>query len=1821
MNQSIFYRAMRWLVLAALSALFIPPQAAHGQGNVIMFRFAGAPTGSCSFIMEAINTTNGDFYVCNPNGTWFKVTGTTSPGVASVYGSTGTITTLASPVFTGTITGAAATLSSTLTLSSLAGGGNQCLRVTNAGVVQATGSDCGSGGGGGGSPGGSSNSVQFNSAGTFGGDTAFTYNGSTVTVPAGVAGTSYGLALGTTGAGLVGVGGAGSISIIAGTANAPQVLFKGGAAGNSTAGTLVLNTSGGFPNFGIQAASNSLGISCAQTSTNTQGSCIMAGGRNNFTGTAGTSVVFGIGTDGSHSSGATFAPTSGSAGFRLLDLAAVINQTGSSSGSYDFIRGAVTETSLKNATNNLIHLLAGASGTTDMFIVNNSGVTSLGGLKFPATSPDVGITRASAGTLFLDNGTGSGTGGNLELNNIVIHGTCTGCGGGGGGSAEHQINGVDTLSQTLINFQNSASITATNVSAGNIQFSLTNAANYVITNPTTDQKIVQPPTTKFSANNYDNTVTVSDIYRWLQSAVSGTLTAGSPATITLPAGIRGIDVSGNAIMGGPRGGMMIAISGDANPEAVYVTGGTYTYASGGTVVFTPFFSHTSGAYNLGSSTAGGQEALNDSCGMSTTASANGNCHIIFPPTPGSSWTFTGTLYIHATHAWIDGKGSTLTCNTRGPCIQNGNQSNSNNWNSNVVSGFKFIPVDRSSDPTFAGCAITGYNRTSGTITVTTTTGCTFRTGDMVSQMLTDRLALRGDIPSITVSDATHYTYTRSGASDIPAETSPGFAAVNYVAILDNGTGSSFPDLVMNASGNADFVHFMDYWDDEASNIDNWQMSGGVQSSATWMGYVVYSGGANNLPNTAQQLAPVISMKGSSFTNLSCFKVENSNGVYVRDTVCQNSISQFAINSTTGNFQSAFLENIYPEASAAVTNPSGASPFGGGGVSGLLGGGTSDNYHLRGEMGLSGQLPTYGASGSLYTLASIIAHDTTAGTATSPLPCAFLRQTTAGSTTFSCPRINNGPDTITYDVILQSGLASATFPSPSPATSNCTGGSPTACGSAIVGQAQGTGLMQSFTVDTSANTTAIVIGNGAFQASPHFWPGGAVMTQNALDSDKSIYAFGIAFNGGVVVMSPDCGSGGVNWGGYTSCYNTTTTVANSLANTTAMLLWEGGSSGGGMTTNARGRIQIINAAGTVSFPAHHYIDLVNSTPGDTKATANYRSIAAATDVYLGSDNTSNQTVTNMPLSMGSPVSISAYINNVGDGTSWKWRQTATLFTHASPVTFLSGNAITFGGITGSTQCLQVNSSGILSGTGSGCGGAGSSPGGAVSNVQFNNTTFGGNSGFVYDGTSIVGIGPVDGTNDGALQLKGRTSGVATLSATATGGTLNLGSTNATVDPSGNLTVASCTGCGGGGSSSWSGITNPGGNLTLSMASFTTTFNQAASVPWTWGNTTAATVTVPQPAPSHVWSSQYWTGSATGTDTITLVPVMTAGANGRVVLGLSHSGSTGSFSLDVPAGSGSNPSITFGTAGLGIASTSTNNITFAANNGTVNVALSNNGTGVASWGRTTVSSINGINFSASENNSMMALHVSCNSCSNSTIPLFNFGGNPNGTASTLNATTGTQTFFSVGYTSLANGQVSFQPTSGSANYVHMSLAPIINQTSTSSGNYAALQIKVTETSLKGSDNRLLDLWSGATANVNVLAIDNLGKFKLYNGITTGGFGIPVQVAAVNSPTQSSAIGATTIYTVGSQTSNFDLKAGVQCTTVNSGSTVTLTVTYTDTSNTLQTITSPIASCAALGSSAIAYIAQPIRAKNGTTIQYSTSIANTPTYDVFVDAYQLN
>lgn len=101
---------------------------------------------------------------------------------------------------------------------------------------------------------------------------------------------------------------------------------------------------------------------------------------------------------------------------------------------------------------------------------------------------------------------------------------------------------------------------------------------------------------------------ISNEYNFAAQTPGGTLTAATPATVTLapcPLGVAGTNIIGNGTFE-----YLYLSAGTGTAEAVPVTGGTCTSgASSGTITFTPANSH-SGAWTITSATAGIQEALN-----------------------------------------------------------------------------------------------------------------------------------------------------------------------------------------------------------------------------------------------------------------------------------------------------------------------------------------------------------------------------------------------------------------------------------------------------------------------------------------------------------------------------------------------------------------------------------------------------------------------------------------------------------------------------------------------------------------------------------------------------------------------------------------------------------------------------------------------------------------------------------------------------------------------------------------------------------------------------------------------------------------------------------------------------------------------------------------------------------------------------------------------------------------------------------------------------------------------------------------------------------
>jgi len=426
--------------------------------------------------------------------------------------------------------------------------------------------------------------------------------------------------------------------------------------------------------------------------------------------------------------------------------------------------------------------------------------------------------------------------------------------------------------------------------------------------------VSQGPTTPSTYQFGVNYITPSE--NWAQTIAQGAqnLTAGTLGAVTLPAGIVGIDVTSGA-------GYNVLIN-DANPESVAVTAGSYTYASGGTIQFTPFYSHgTSAQYIIGSDSSGIQEGVNYSCGTSSTTYLNALCKVVLPSNgPGyptylfNTWNVYGTIVLHATGMTFDGGGASLNCNTtsgytlRGACLQVGDLKNANDFVNITVTGLSFRTPNTNLDtnPAFAGVNITNVARANtGVVTVTTGSAHGFRSGDMGLIMFPDNPSLRGDFFVATTPTATTFTYQDGCTSTCTTDAfssvaSPGVVALEHVAVLDNANNTHIIDAHNHPVGNFGlFNNFFDFWDDEGAVIDGFSNGAiGMHGAATWSASYFFAGGNSNLKNVV--MAPVLSINTARITanGSNCVTDFASNGVYWDNSVCQAS-SLWAANISDG----------------------------------------------------------------------------------------------------------------------------------------------------------------------------------------------------------------------------------------------------------------------------------------------------------------------------------------------------------------------------------------------------------------------------------------------------------------------------------------------------------------------------------------------------------------------------------------------------------------------------------------------------------------------------------------------------------------------------------------------------------------------------------------------------------------------------------------------------------------------------------------------------------------------------------------------------------
>lgn len=802
---------------------------------------------------------------------------------------------------------------------------------------------------------------------------------------------------------------------------------------------------------------------------------------------------------------------------------------------------------------------------------------------------------------------------------------------------------------------------------------------------------------------------------WSQ-VLTTTLTAGSASTVTLTPCPVGIDTTSGA-------GYMVYIGG-TNAEAVSVTGGTCTSgATTGTITFTPFSAH-SVSYSIGSASSGIQETLNNSCGVSATTFANIQCNVTIPAngpyTSGfvnhslNDYNVYGTIYLHANQSFIKGDGVTLNCTGRGPCLQVGDLVNSNHYGNNVVRGFSFrSPTDFSANSAYAGVKITNTQTTGGFRIITTGTAHNFRPGDLVNIQFTDNTAYWGDAVvadcgtsgGTAVCTGSSTSFRIAAAGTIASQATPGVVALSYEAILDNGFPTHFVDIQYDSGGEAGaFNHFFDLWDDENATIEHFNTNSiNLNGSATWVGSYVYSGGAQNI---GHQIAPVITILSSSISgNSNGITVLNSNGLYVSQTVIQStSLWETLCANETGNLLGCTFKDIYNNGVGPTTNPvsPAKTPFPGLGWAGLIDVTSSGaaSTSISGGGGFPGYIQTGGAGAIPYTY-YVVAHcigtgnglgggscKVNPGNISSPLPILNWVSTGSDSIPVKWPRVANGSDAITYDVIRMTTVANIgdSFPS----VGNCGGGSGGTCGSVATNISQATacsgGLVCTYTDSGSSTTSAYTINLGNYNGSINFWPGSLVVSGGSTSAPIEvefeqlgpIVGFGLA--GSPIQVAKLCtNSGQASPGGFTTCMASITTPGNSIKNQTATLMTEGPSAGGGATVS-KGRLNFIRSP-FASLDPQCVITVADSQASLTEATFGYRPLASVNDVCIGLDQPAGSAQNLGQLFFNSPVSISNYIGTIGDNASFLERLTSALKTFAvnvqfnNPIATLSYNDIT------------------------------------------------------------------------------------------------------------------------------------------------------------------------------------------------------------------------------------------------------------------------------------------------------------------------------------------------------------------------------------------------------------------------------------------------------------------------------------------------------------------------------------------------------------------
>ncbi|HEX6503428.1 MAG TPA: hypothetical protein VF011_09275 [Terriglobales bacterium] len=496
-------------------------------------------------------------------------------------------------------------------------------------------------------------------------------------------------------------------------------------------------------------------------------------------------------------------------------------------------------------------------------------------------------------------------------------------------------------------------------------------------------------------------------------------------------------------------------------------------------------------------------------------------------------------------------------------------------------------------------------------------------------------------------------------------------------IEDNAQKTRIFNVSTRSSTGYTFGSFVQIDDDQAFLLDGLDtgLGGGatLRCDATFCGSYVTAPGPFNTWSAVGWLKHLnisASCKGNGVD------WQSGNTLRISDSVIQGHV-QFGVRTGAkrGGYGSSTLDNVYMEVGSC------SNPLGNIGTTGVIAQGRTLTITGPGKPG--GAIPLFANSGTTEYDYYLVARHSSYGPSNLLLAGRALTNGT-GSITVTTPDI---PGASSFDLLRVTAASNGIYAAPFGTGNYLVAGNvshASACSNGVC----------SFT-DSNSTPGSYTVAAPTYFPLLYTWPGDVVLGATADSNNLSTVAVAYMdeINADIVaeqgplapaVVGERCVSSSVYGPNsvWMSCYSAM--APSQSFQQGSLLMAVKPVNDGGTYLNLKGRLNF----STLGTGPGHIITLFDSNFAKTIATANNRPTNDTYDAFIGYDTANSQANgSDVGISLGAPASISQYIGNVGDGTSWKERLTASSKTFNVNTT--------------------VNGNLTVTGTCSGCGG-GSSP---------------------------------------------------------------------------------------------------------------------------------------------------------------------------------------------------------------------------------------------------------------------------------------------------------------------------------------------------------------------------------------------------------------------------------------------------------------------------------------------------------------------------------